>query len=242
MEDIAEALRESIKRRETVILVGECEIEYKGRASSKLGRGERIVIIKRDGSLLVHRPTGVNPVNYQPESSLVNVYSEEDRLVIRSLRPRPGEELTIKVYRILGLHTYRIEDNAQFEMWGDEEDIKKAIMVNPKELLGEDLNPLEEEMRISTAGYADLILVDSSGNYVVVEVKRETASVDAVYQLKRYVDRLRREINPRVRGILVAQGITRSAAVALEKEGLEFRRINMRKVYEVLKGGLTGFL
>jgi len=37
-----------------LLIVGNCCVEYRGRASSKLGPGERIIIIKEDGALLIH--------------------------------------------------------------------------------------------------------------------------------------------------------------------------------------------
>jgi len=242
VDDLAERIRESIRRREVIVIVGDCEVEYRGRASSRLGRGERVILIKGDGTVLVHRPSGANPVNYQPEGSIVSVYEQDGRLVLRSLRPRPEEELVIVLHRVLDFRSYRLEDTATFKMWGDEESIKRAILLEPEAILGESLKPVEEEVRLGAAGYADLMFVDESGNYVVVEVKKDTAGVEAVYQLKRYVDRLRNATGFRVRGILAAPGFTRSAIIALGKEGLEFRRVDMRKVYELTRGGIANFL
>lgn len=54
-----------------LLVVGNCCVEYQGRASSKLGPGERIVIIKEDGALLVHRPTGYEPINWMPGQDVV---------------------------------------------------------------------------------------------------------------------------------------------------------------------------
>jgi RecB family endonuclease NucS len=62
----AEMIQTALGEHRAVIAIGNCSVEYEGRASSKLEFGERIVIIKEDGSVLVHRPTDYSPVNWQP--------------------------------------------------------------------------------------------------------------------------------------------------------------------------------
>ncbi len=49
-------VKSGISRHRTVVIVGECTVDYDGRASSKLESGERLVIFKPDGSALIHRP------------------------------------------------------------------------------------------------------------------------------------------------------------------------------------------
>ncbi|WP_309570145.1 endonuclease NucS domain-containing protein [Deinococcus sp.] len=68
---------------------------------------------------------------------------------------------------------------------------------------------------------------DADGNYVVVELKRNNATQEAVHQLSRYVEAMSNTlpITARVRGILAAPGITRPAALSLERAGLEFREM-----------------
>jgi len=55
-EETQRSIKEALAQRKLLLLVGNCWVNYKGRASSKLEPGERIVIIKEDGSVLVHRP------------------------------------------------------------------------------------------------------------------------------------------------------------------------------------------
>ncbi|MEM2914144.1 MAG: endonuclease NucS, partial [Candidatus Bathyarchaeia archaeon] len=59
-------VRDAVSERKTIILVGNCWVNYHGRASSTLEPGERILIVKEDGSVLVHRSKGYEPVNWQP--------------------------------------------------------------------------------------------------------------------------------------------------------------------------------
>ena len=55
----------ALNQKKVLVLVGTCTVEYQGRAKSTLSLGDRILIIKRDGAVLVHRPIGYAPVNYQ---------------------------------------------------------------------------------------------------------------------------------------------------------------------------------
>jgi RecB family endonuclease NucS len=45
------------------ILVARCEIAYHGRATTRLGAGDRIILFKADGSLRVHADHSYNPLN-----------------------------------------------------------------------------------------------------------------------------------------------------------------------------------
>jgi RecB family endonuclease NucS len=46
------------------ILVARCEIAYHGRAVTRLGAGDRVILFKQDGSLCVHADRGFKPLNY----------------------------------------------------------------------------------------------------------------------------------------------------------------------------------
>jgi hypothetical protein len=45
------------------ILVARCEIAYHGRATARLGAGDRVILFKDDGSLCVHAQKGYKPLN-----------------------------------------------------------------------------------------------------------------------------------------------------------------------------------
>ncbi|MGP8127479.1 MAG: endonuclease NucS, partial [Candidatus Bathyarchaeia archaeon] len=81
LSDAAEALGKAFRARSLAIIVGNCRVDYEGRASSTLEWGERIAMIKQDGSVLVHRPTGYEPVNWQPPKCMVSVRFDNDILV-----------------------------------------------------------------------------------------------------------------------------------------------------------------
>jgi len=85
-EETEKTIKEALAQRKTLLLIGNCWVDYKGRASSKLEPGERIVIIKEDGSVLVHRPSGYEAVNWQPPGCIFQSRVKEGVLKIIAVR------------------------------------------------------------------------------------------------------------------------------------------------------------
>ncbi|RLE60223.1 MAG: endonuclease NucS [Thermoprotei archaeon] len=243
LEEVSKAIIDAVKKRETVLMVARCIVEYAGRSFSRLGEGDRILILKPDGSLIIHREKGYSPVNYQPEGSIVNVKVENGKLFLRSIRRRPEEIMDIYMSKVYVFFSKKLDDRALFEMWGNEEDIKRAIILEPS-LLGEKFKVVKDERKMGNRGYADLLLVDENGTYVIVEIKKGTAGIDAVEQLLKYVDYYQKAIGRSVRGMLVAPNISKNALQKLEASGLEYVKIDPRKVWTILKAqkGILSFL
>ena len=229
-------LREALAKRKFVLLLGACSVVYEGRSATMLGEGERLVIVKPDGAVLVHRPRGYSPVNWQPDSQLLEARLEQGELVIKSLRAKPRELLEIRVTRVDALVIVEdMRDAAEFLELIDEGEIRDALARHP-ELIEPGLRIVAREKKLGDAGYADLYGVDSRGRHVIIEVKRVTAGRSAVEQLKRYVEVFRRE-NPEapIRGILVAPALTEPAKRLLEEYGLEYRKLDLRRVRKLLE-------
>ncbi|MEM2739745.1 MAG: endonuclease NucS [Candidatus Bathyarchaeia archaeon] len=91
-EEVVELFKKSLAEGMVLILVGECSVEYKGRGVASLEAGSRIIIAKPDGTLLIHAATNVEPVNWQPPGSKLEIYIEDDRLVLSSSRRAPYEK------------------------------------------------------------------------------------------------------------------------------------------------------
>ena len=77
VDDATKMVKKAIASRKMLILVGSCRVNYKGRASSKLESGERVLIIKEDGSILVHRSKGYEPINWQPPGCFFHTYKNK---------------------------------------------------------------------------------------------------------------------------------------------------------------------
>jgi len=235
-------LRKNIMKRKFIIGIVDCEIRYEGRSSSKLTRGERLFILKPDGAFIVHRRTGYEPVNWQPSGSFASVINKGDHLLLKVVRPRPSEVLEVKIYSIKFIAAFELHDTGVFSMIGDEKDMQEAIKLEPS-LVENGLKIIELE-RKTKPGFIDVLAVDKNGRLVVIELKKNRADEQAVIQLKKYVDSLKREIGGEIRGILVAPGLTRRAQRMLATLKLEFHPLSVEKCLNVLreKKGLVKFL
>lgn len=235
-------LKEHLSRKALILIIGNCSIEYYGRASSKISWGDRLTIIKDDSAVIIHRPYGYEPVNWQPSGSYVDSYIDSDFLFLRIIRRKPREKLLVKFKEIYFLSSWKLEDHAKFHMFGEEEDLKQAILKRP-EVIEEGLKIIETERKVST-GYIDILAKDLNGVLTVIELKKITAGEEAVAQLLSYVNSLRKETGQNVRGVLVAPKFTKRALLLLKKHNLEYKKLDLKTVIKTLyyKNGLTEFL
>jgi RecB family endonuclease NucS len=112
--------------------------------------------------------------------------------------------------------------------------MKQAILISP-ELVEEGLKLLETEKSLGEAGFTDIYAEDIHGNLVVVEIKRNPASKDAVMQLQRYLENRRTVVDRRIRGIIAAPQLRKGAQPLLESLKLEFVQVPPEKCFSVLK-------
>ncbi|NPA47059.1 MAG: DUF91 domain-containing protein [Thermococci archaeon] len=202
-----------------------CRVHYDGRAKSELGSGDRIIMVKPDGSLLIHKGEKREPVNWQPPGSVVRLEIREKPVLI-SVRRKPRETLEVELDEVYLVTVFHAEDSEELALTGSEAEMAELIFENPG-VIEPGFRPLHREKPIKH-GIVDVLGVDKDGNVVVLELKRRRAELHAVSQLKRYVETLREE-HENVRGILVAPSLTSGAKKLLEKEGLEFRRLEPPK-------------
>ncbi len=237
--DLVEAagkVRAGLRGREVIVMTGSMEVFYEGRASSYLGEGERLLIIKGDGSVLIHRPYGYEPVNWQPPGSKIDVKMDDDRLLIEARRMSPREVLRIVFHKVHDVRLYSLSDEAEFAMHATEEEMKKAILLEPS-LIENGFKPMEEERRAGESGFIDVFGVDSRGNMMVVEIKRRNATTEDIRQLVRYVESIEKEFGKRPRAIIAAPGIQKTAVRELTVHGVEFKCLTPKKCAEVLRRG-----
>lgn len=232
LEEAYRVLREAVRNKELIVLSAKCYVDYRGRSESRLTGGERLIIVKPDGSLLVHRPEGYKPVNWQPESNIIEVRMEGDELLLKSIRGKPREIVWIYMSNIKLLYTDKLVDTGEFTMYMDEHEIRDILYMYP-EIIEEGLRIKYKEYPIGKRGYADLFGIDRHGRPVIIEIKRITASREAVLQLYGYVVEYERITGRRPRGILVAPMFSAKAIEALERMGLERREINLSKLWKL---------
>jgi len=232
VEEAGEVARRALSGRKVLLILGNCWVSYKGRASSKLEPGERVVMIKEDGSVLVHRPTGYEPVNWQPPGCLFQTSVDGDVLQIKAVRRKPSESVRLFFDRIFLVSTLSLVDAGRFSLYASEEDMQRAILAEPA-LLEPDFEPITYEKKVEP-GFIDVYGIDRDGKFVVVEIKRRTAGQQAALQLARYVDSIKDMVNREVRGILVAPRLGKGVQRLLETLKLEYKSLSPKKCAKVL--------
>lgn len=212
----------------TLMIIGDCMIDYKGRARSFLDWGERIIIIKQDGTVLVHQPVMREPVNWQPTGSKIEFKVNKDQLVLRAHHNKPPEKMKVTFKNIQTITANKLRDNAKLVISGMEIDVVNQIVNNP--------NLIEEGLRISKrekhvkSGLIDLYCFDKNHTPVIIEVKRSLANISAVHQLRMYVNDIKKDVDEvNVRGILCAPKIPDMVKNLLSDYGLEWQEVE-RKV------------
>lgn len=222
-EAVLTAINDSLNHGSVVIICGTCEVEYDGRASGYLGLGERVVMCKPDGTMLVHRPRNHDPVNWQPPGSVIRATASDAELTITARRSDPDEHVSVILHDIASLVEYNADDTAPLELSGTEADMHEYVLDNPGEIEPE-LRVIEHE-RDTPYGSIDIFAHDDDGTPVIIEVKRRRASLTHVDQLQRYVS-LYSDSNPNTRGILVAPAASDRVRRTLRDNGLEFVQLD----------------
>ena len=233
LAEAAKLIEKAFAKRRTLIIAGTCHVHYVGRASSTLEPGERILIIKADGSLLVHRPVGYKPVNWQPSGSIFHVKADENSIEVHAVRQKPRENVKVTFSNVLVVSALSLNDSGEFLLYASEEDMHRAILLKPA-LLEEGFKPISYEKKVEP-GFVDIYGVDKDGKLVVIEVKRKTAGKEAVLQLARYIDAIKEKANRELRGVLVAPSLGKDVQRLLVTMGLEFKALDPKKCAEVLK-------
>ena len=235
--EAASLIEKAFMQRRTLIVAGSCRVHYTGRAKSTLEPGERILIIKEDGSLLVHRPVGYEPVNWQPSGSVFHVQAREGTLEVHAVRQKPRENVKVTFDSVYMVSSLSLADSGEFLLHASEDDMHKAILLKPS-LLEEGFKPISYEKKVEP-GFVDVYGVDKDGKLVVVEVKRKTAGKEAALQLARYIDAIKVKANRELRGILAAPSLGKDVQRLLATLGLEFKALDPKKCAEVLKKAET---
>jgi RecB family endonuclease NucS len=222
------------------IVIARCSVDYAGRLSAHLPLATRLIIIKADGSVLIHNDAGTKALNWMPAgsrlaSTVVQEFGSDegsykplnwmsppcrlteaaDRWVVTG---KSGETLIIDIEEIL--------TDSSFDLGIDPGLVKDGVESHLQELLAAQIHVLGEGWRLirreypTPIGPVDLMCRDSSGACVAIEIKRR-GEIDGVEQLSRYLDLLNRDpLLAPVQGIFAAQEIKPQARVLAEDRGI----------------------
>jgi endonuclease len=220
------------------LIVARCEVTYSGRLSAFLPESTRLVIIKDDGSVLVHADAGgYKPLNWMTPPTVVE--EEGDVLVVRKRQGRTEDRIEIRLAEVLSDVQHDMGEAAALEKDGVERDLQLELAAQP--------HALEPELRLvrrewpTDIGPVDLMCRDSDDQWVAVEIKR-IATMDAVEQLTRYLERIR--LDPALgecRGILAAQVVKPPARVLAESRGIGWVEVDLAVLRGEREPALTLF-
>lgn len=206
------------------LIVARCEARYTGRLDTFLPEALRLVMIKSDGSLLIHADTG----GYKPQNWMTppTTIEEEEGLIVVSKRDNAGEDrVEIKIAEVLSDVTHDMGEAAALERDGVEAHLQELLAEQPH-WCGENFRLVKREWS-TDIGPVDLMCKDAGGDWVAVEIKR-VGTIDAVEQLTRYLERIQADPAMRTcRGVLAAQSIKPQARTLAESRGIDCVEVDL---------------
>jgi hypothetical protein len=204
------------------LLVARCEVRYTGRLTAVLPEAVRLLILKADGSVLVHDDAGgFKPLNWMTGPT----HMEElgDVLLVR--KPKTEDVLEIRLAEILSDVVHDMGESAALQKDGVERDLQLELAAAPS-ALGEELRLVKREWP-TEIGPVDLICRDADGGWVAVEIKR-IGTMDAVEQLTRYLGFIRADpAKAACRGILAAETVKPQAIALAESRGIRCVEVDL---------------
>jgi RecB family endonuclease NucS len=206
------------------LLVARCEVHYTGRLTARLPEAVRLLIFKADGSFLVHDDAGgFRPLNWMTPPTVIE--ENDGVLVVRKRAGKSEDRLEIRLLDVLADSEHELDDATRLEKDGVESDLQEALAAQP-DALGEPLRLVRREWP-TDLGPVDLMCRDEQDGWVAVEIKR-IATIDAVEQLTRYLERIRLDpAKSDCRGVLAAQRVKPQARTLAESRGLRCVEVDL---------------
>ena len=211
------------------LIVARCEVRYTGRLTAILPEALRLLMLKSDGSVLVHADTGgYKPQNWMTPPAVVE--EEPGRIVVRKRAGAGEDRLEIRVAEVLSDVTHDMGEAAALEKRGVERELQELLADAPGHC-GEGFRLVRREWP-TDIGPVDLMCRDGDDGWVAVEIKR-VGTIDAVEQLTRYLERIASDPSfSSCRGVLAATQVKPQARVLAESRGISVVEVDP----EVIRG------
>jgi RecB family endonuclease NucS len=200
----------------------------------------RLLMIKSDGSVMVHADTGgYKPQNWMTPPTVLEWSGEPvESIVVRKVGDEDKLEITVE--EVISDTSHDMGLAAVLEKDGVERDLQEALAAAP-EFCGEGLRLVRREWP-TDIGPVDLMCRDADDDWVAVEIKR-IATIDAVEQLSRYLERMHEDSSlANCRGVLAAQKITPQAKTLAHSRGIVCVEVDLAVVRGEREADLTLFV
>lgn len=220
------------------LVIARCTVDYAGRLSAHLPLATRLLMLKGDGSILVHSDSGsYKPLNWMnPPCTITAAEPNEEQAelgiteVWRVSQTKTADILYVSIYEIFSDVGHELGEDPGLQ--------KDGVEAHLQEMLADQLHHAGEGMTLirreyfTAIGPVDILAKDAAGHTVAIELKRR-GDIDGVEQLTRYLELLNRDPQLRpVRGIFAAQEIKPQAKTLAEDRGIECLTLD----YDLMRG------
>ena len=208
------------------LVVARCSVDYAGRLSAHLPLATRLLVLKNDGSVLVHSDSlSYKPLNWMSPPAVLTVDEADDERAAlgvtelwRVMNPKTSDLLVISIHEILHDSTHELGIDPGLQKDGVEADLQR-LLAEQIELLGEGCTLVRREY-MTAIGPVDILARDAAGGSIAVEIKRR-GDIDGVEQLTRYLELMNRDpLLAPVSGVFAAQEIKPQARTLATDRGI----------------------
>jgi len=214
------------------LVVARCQVDYAGRLSAHLPQATRLLMVKSDGSVLIHSDGGsYKPLNWMsPPCKLKEGTTDEGTIEWTVTAQKTDDTLRILIEEILHDSAHELGIDPGLQKDGVEKHLQELLAAHTV-ALGDGMNLVRREF-MTAIGPVDLLCKDAGGASVAVEIKRR-GDIDGVEQLTRYLELMNRDphLAP-VRGIFAAQEIKPQARTLAVDRGIQCVVVD----YDALRG------
>jgi endonuclease len=174
------------------LIIARCSVDYVGRLTAHLPLATRLIMIKADGTVLVHADNGTKALNWMPPGSqlAVDPVQESGTVIGGSYKPlnwmsppcrlteEPGRWLvTNKAGETLAITITDVISDTSVDLGVDPGLVKDGVEAHLQELLAAQLDLLGDGWRLvrreypTPIGPVDLMCRDEDGHSVAVEIE-----------------------------------------------------------------------
>jgi len=224
------------------LVVARCSVDYAGRLSAHLPLATRLLVVKADGSVLVHSDSlSYKPLNWMsPPATFVEEEVDEERAAAgvtqlwRVTNAKTADLLVISIHEVIHDSSHELGVDPGLQKDGVEADLQR-LLAEQIELLGEGHTLVRREY-MTAIGPVDILARDAAGASVAVEIKRR-GDIDGVEQLTRYLELMNRDpLLAPVSGVFAAQEIKPQARTLATDRGIRCLLLD----YDAMRGLETG--
>jgi RecB family endonuclease NucS len=220
------------------LVIARCSVDYAGRLSAHLPLATRLLVVKADGSVLVHSDSlSYKPLNWMsPPCTFRTLDPDEDQFeagvtaIWKVTQAKTADLLIISIHEILHDSSHDLGIDPGLKKDGVEADLQK-LLAEQIELAGDGYHLVRREY-MTAIGPVDILATDASGSSVAIEIKRR-GDIDGVEQLTRYLELMNRDphLAP-VTGIFAAQEIKPQARTLAQDRGIRCLLLD----YDAMRG------